>query len=64
VGEGGLAADGVRTAAPAANRQRRVRVGVAARGSRGMGWRVWAAHGPVGGRKELPGPERTVSTWI
>jgi hypothetical protein len=64
---GSLAADGVRMVAPMACRQRRVRVGVTARGSKGTGWCVWAARehvGQPGDRRSWAGPERTVPTWI
>jgi hypothetical protein len=48
------------TVAPAASRQRRVWVGVVARGSRGTGRRVWAVHEHVG----RPGEGKSRGTWI
>jgi hypothetical protein len=54
-------------AALAASRQRRVRVGVTARRSRGTGWRVWATHecvGRPGEGRSGAGPERTMPILI
>jgi hypothetical protein len=51
----------------AASRQRRVRVGVTVRGSRGMGRHVWAARerlGQPGEGRSWAGPERTLSILI
>jgi hypothetical protein len=66
-GGGGLQPMLYGRAAPAASQQRRVWVGVVACGSRGMGWRVWAARERVGrpgeGRRRAE-TERTVLILI